>query len=652
MRFLFKSLLILLAGAFIARADANIDRTAPPPVIPGLNADPNIAVFGDTFYLYPTTDGFEGWRSTSFRAWSSRDLVHWKNEGVILDLPRDLGWASGHAWAPTIAAKNGKYYFYYSADQNIGVAVGNSPVGPFKDPLGRPLVAKKDFQGMQAIDPVVFVDDDGTAYLYWGQGRCKAVKLNDDMISFNMADVRDLTLPGYNEGPFVHKRKGTYYLSWSEFDTRDPRYSVAYATSDSPLGPFTKATINPILHGSGPVKGAGHHSIVQVPGCDEWVIAYHRFRIPDGNGYNRETCLSPLRYAEDGSILPMDVFETVSLKDSALVTSNYSLLPGAASPAGINLALVATPSASYVSGDTSVAAINDSNSPNNSLERGPGAYGNWPRTGTQWVEYDWSQPISTKQIEVYWWDDHQGVRLPKACRIKFWNGNQFIEITNASGLGVDADKFNVTTFGEVTTTKLRLEMDGNENFSTGILEWRVVDSGKSPDFPPKVRAGVDRDVMLNGKTYLSGAVKFFKPNASSKILWSKSSGPGEVNFADVQTDVTTATFSKPGDYVLKLTAGEGKLASSSTLKVKVVTPPPADRLDVVYTKRYQIDNPLWNAKAKALIVTWIPHCIGEINRTNIPANQGDGGIDNFVEAAKALRGEPHAPHKGYVFANA
>ncbi|MFN3409718.1 MAG: family 43 glycosylhydrolase [Limisphaerales bacterium] len=291
----------------------DFDRPAPPPVLPGVNADPHIAVFGDTFYLYPTTDGTEGWRATSFQAWSSRDLVTWKNEGVILDLPRDLTWATIHAWAPAIATKNGKFYFYYSAQQNVGVAVADSPVGPFQDPLGKPLVAKEAFPRMQAIDPMVFVDDDGAAYLYWGQGRCKAVKLNDDMISFDPAAVRDLTPPGYNEGPFVHKRHGKYYLTWSEYDTRDPRYSVAYAVGDSPLGPFTKAANNPILRQRGPVKGAGHHSIVQIPGTDDWVIAYHRFRIPDGNGYNRETCLSPLRHAADGSLLPVDVFETVRL---------------------------------------------------------------------------------------------------------------------------------------------------------------------------------------------------------------------------------------------------------------------------------------------------------------------------------------------------
>ena len=288
------------------------NRTPPAPVLPGVNADPHLAVFGGRFYLYPTTDGSEGWRSTSFRAWSSTDLVHWKDEGVVLDLPRDLTWAKLHAWAPAMATKNGKYYFYYSAAQNIGVAVASSPTGPFRDPLGKPLVAKADFPKMQVIDPMVFVDDDGAAYLYWGQGRCQAVRLNDDMVSFDPAQVRDLTPPGYNEAPFVHRRGGRYYLSWSEFDTRDPRYSVAYATGDSPLGPFTKAAVNPILRQRGVVRGAGHHSIVRIPGGDQWVIAYHRFRIPGGNGYNRETCLSPLRHADDGCILPVDVFEPVS----------------------------------------------------------------------------------------------------------------------------------------------------------------------------------------------------------------------------------------------------------------------------------------------------------------------------------------------------
>jgi DUF1680 family protein len=192
-------------------------------------------------------------------------------------------------------------------------------------------------------------------------------------------------------------------------------------------------------------------------------------------------------------------------------------------------------------------------------------------------------------------------------------------------------------------------MDGNGEFSTGVLEWRVLDSGKSPEFPPTVVAGVDRAVVLGGKTYLAGRVKTLKPG-QTELVWSKLSGPGKVTFADPHSAGTTATFGEAGDYVLQLTASRGGFSASSSLKVKAENPPPPQRLDVVYTKHYRIDSPLWNARAKALIVNWIPHCVDMINRTNL--TEGQGGIDNFVEAGKALRGEPHGKHKGYVFANA
>jgi DUF1680 family protein len=322
-----------------------------------------------------------------------------------------------------------------------------------------------------------------------------------------------------------------------------------------------------------------------------------------------------------------------------------------AAAAGVNLAVVATASSSFTSGDTTVAALNDNFTPRSSRDARHGAYGNWPRTGTQWVQYDWRQPISTRQVEVYWWDDRQGVRLPKACRLKFWDGSAFVSVANASGLGLAGDQFNSTAFDEVAASKLRLEMDSEGEFSTGLLEWKVYDSGKSPEFPPVVEAGVDRAVMLGGMTYLRGQVKSLKPDsASAKVAWSKASGPGNVKFQNALAAETSATFSEPGPYVLKLTAGEGKLSSASTLQVRVARPPASERLEVVYTKRYKIDSPLWSGRARALLVNWIPHCIDQLNRTNL--TQGQGGLDNFVEAAKALRGEPHGRHKGYVFANA
>ena len=131
------------------------------------------------------------------------------------------------------------------------------------------------------------------------------------------------------------------------------------------------------------------------------------------------------------------------------------------------------------------------------------------------MQYEWSQPIRTERIEVYWWDDRQGVRLPKGSRLKYWDGKEFVPVNNPNGLGVEGDKFNVTTFDEVTSSKLRLEMDGDGEFSTGILEWRVLDSGRSPDFPPRVVAGVDRVVILGGRSYLSGQVQLLKPGSAS-----------------------------------------------------------------------------------------------------------------------------------------
>ena len=412
-------------------------------------------------------------------------------------------------------------------------------------------------------------------------------------------------------------------------------------------------------------RGWFSYQVKVVPGVSQLVAVAFR----DGSVENFELSVDgkalALQAKGDGAekefLLPAELTrgkQSVVLKFSSRPPQTVPTVTGvrvlkfAAESAAANLAPAATASTSHVSGDCSLEALSDGFRPRNARDDSHGSYGNWPTRGTQWVEYDWSQPISTKQIEVYWWDDNRGVRLPKACRLKYWDGSNFVLITNVSGLGVAGDCFNVTTFPEITTTKLKLEMDGNGEFSTGILEWRVLDSGKSPNFPPKVDAGVDRDVMLGGKTYLNGTVKFLKSDASAKVLWSKDSGPGEVQFADAKTNVTTAVFSAPGNYVLKLAVGEGGLQSASTLRVKVVQPPPSNRLDVVYTKRYKLESTFWNPRAKAIIVNWIPHCIDEINSTNIAKGQGDGGIDNFVEAGKALRGEPHGKHKGYVFANA
>jgi len=310
-----------------------------------------------------------------------------------------------------------------------------------------------------------------------------------------------------------------------------------------------------------------------------------------------------------------------------------------------NLAKIADASGSLRWGPW-MEALNDGLTPTDSL-------GFRPRPGrgnatVQWIEYEWKQSVKTKTIDVFFWDYYTVLPLPESYQVKYWDGEEFIPVSNRVGDGLLNGQFNKTTFDEVETTILRLEVDSALIFSANVLEWNVYPSDDSHLYPPAISAGGDRNVMMGGKTYLSGSLKSL--TRVDKVAWSKSSGPGSVEFDQPKSLEGTALFSDIGDYVLTLTAWEGKLKSSSSINVRVDELPPAERLDVVYTKHYQIDNPLWNNRIKTIMVNWIPHCIDYINRSDL--ERGEGGIDNFIEAAKALRGEPHGTHLGYVFSNA
>ncbi len=308
----------------------------------------------------------------------------------------------------------------------------------------------------------------------------------------------------------------------------------------------------------------------------------------------------------------------------------------------LNLALVATATTSFVSGHETILALNSGHDPRNSNDKRNGAYGNWPQKGTQWVEYTWSQPIHTGKIDVYWFDDHNGVRLPRACRLKYFDGKQYVPVANAAGLGLKENQYNTTTFDDVHTSRLRLEMDSSSE-STGILQWRVYDWGDTPSFPPAVVAGLERAVVLPGKTWLSGAVRNGgKADGKLALAWSKRSGPGDVVFEDAASAETTAAFSAPGDYVLKLSADTGPLHGEDTLHVSVVAPPPADPLQPVATRPYTVTSPLLRERLKQTIIHWIPHCYEKLSDPNL----AEGGIENFVRAGRKLAGQPAAGHTG------
>jgi uncharacterized protein len=332
----------------------------------------------------------------------------------------------------------------------------------------------------------------------------------------------------------------------------------------------------------------------------------------------------------------------------------------------VNIARVAVPSSVVLTSENKIASMNDGFEPANSFDRVHGIYaipieryaGEPP-----WVQYEWSEPVTISKVEIFWGVDRPrpaaipgsggpgGMSVPESYRFLYWDGKEFVPVHQPRGNVAAADVFNSTTFEPVTTKKLRLEIVPQKGRPVGILEWRVYNHGGVPSLPPVIEAGVDRSVILDGRTYLAGKVTWVEDSRENVARWMKTSGPGTVTFQNAAAPVTTARFSLPGEYFLTL-AASGSDDRSHSVHVHVEAEPPKDRLDVVYTRPYSIHNGFWNERAKTLIVNWIPHCIKMCERTDIAPMMGDGGIDNFIEAGKANQGEPHAGHKGFVFSNA
>ena len=305
------------------------------PILSGFHADPEVLYSNKTkkYYIYSTTDGTPGWGGHDFSVFSSENLMDWKDEGKMLDVKGDqVKWATGNAWAPCIIEKKVgkayKYFFYFSAHnpqsnrKEIGVAVSDSPTGPFVD-SGAPIITDadrpKEARGGQAIDVDVFQDPKtGKFYLYWGNGFMAGAELNDDMLSVKKETITHLTPKGGNlqswafrEGAYVFYRKGTYYFMWSVDDTGSPNYHVCYGTAKSPLGPITIDENSYMVIKQKPedqIYGTAHNSVLQIPGKDEWYIVYHRINknfVHHESGIHREVCIDRMTFDKQGRIIPV-----------------------------------------------------------------------------------------------------------------------------------------------------------------------------------------------------------------------------------------------------------------------------------------------------------------------------------------------------------
>ncbi|MGP4038617.1 family 43 glycosylhydrolase [Gracilibacillus sp. D59] len=284
------------------------------PIIEGEWADPFILRDGEYYYLYPTKDS-EGWLYEKFHVFQSVDLVNWDGPYLALDLS-DVSWASSRAWAPSVNKYNGKYYMYFSAEAQIGAAVSDSPIGPFKDLLGYPLIKKNEYN-CQSIDADLFIDDDNQPYLLWGQGKCWIVPLKEDMVTFKSKpvllsnqlyesrskDPNVFDIGVYNEGPHLQKMGEIYLLTWSNYDTRDPRYQICYATSKNIYGPYKTPVDNRVTRPSNHVFGTGHASITEYN--EECFLVYHRLIDPE-ESLLRETCISKIDFIDKRPVVNVD----------------------------------------------------------------------------------------------------------------------------------------------------------------------------------------------------------------------------------------------------------------------------------------------------------------------------------------------------------
>ncbi|HUZ61779.1 MAG TPA: family 43 glycosylhydrolase [Hanamia sp.] len=299
---------LLLFSSFTVALTNNL--SAQNPLIRNMySADPSARVFGDSVYVYPSHDilatsghGRIGWFCMAdYHVFASKNLTDWKDDGIVVS-QTTVPWTKPDAysmWAPDCIYRNGKYYFYFPAPPKdmrlgrgfaIGVAIADKPSGPFI-PQAEPI------EGVHGIDPNVFIDKDGQAYLYFALGNIYGVKLKSNMLEPD-GEIKTLgTLPdkGLKEGPFLFERKGIYYLTYPHVENKTER--LEYAMSDNPLGPFK---VTGVLMDEIPGCWTNHQSVIQYN--DQWYLFYHHNDLSPNFDKARSIRADSLFFNADGTI--------------------------------------------------------------------------------------------------------------------------------------------------------------------------------------------------------------------------------------------------------------------------------------------------------------------------------------------------------------
>lgn len=500
------------------------------PLVPGYYADPTIRKFGDTYYIYATTDGTGGGKGPS-QVWVSKDFVNW----TLIE----MNWpTTPYIWAPEVIEKDGKYYFYYSEPCMIYGGVADSPLGPWKNLQedGFPLIKDAAIQHIITLDGQTFLDDDGKRYIYFGtwgiykDSGCGVFEVGEDMKTMsNPSIIPNTEATDFFEAPYMIKKDGIYYFTYSSGSCHDHTYRVQYATSTTgPRGPFVFADNNPILatNEDETIHGPGHHSLIEING--EWYIVYHRHDNPhSGGGMYRQLAADKLEFGQPGEIKKI-----VPTHDGVgYLGKNVNPFPNMALNKPVKVS-------SYVDENYRPSfAVDDNNGtcwfPGNTNQ-------------DYWIEVDLEELKNIRKIET----DFRYGTLVYQYLIEY--------STDGKNWNIFSDKRNnlqsgspMTDFGNVKARYLRLTVTGEERpgFS-GIWRFRVFEDATADR--PQLLVHLSAEELNTGKiSYWANQRgmygKGFRGDAEVKIIDGKKAVSGSMTSAFV---IAPSTLAKGNPYTI------------------------------------------------------------------------------------------------------
>lgn len=460
-------------------------------------ADAAPLVAGDTLYIIAGRDeapsDVNDFVMNEWELLATKDVAsgHWTHYSNFLRPETVFAWAAaGRAYAAQIVqGKDRRFYLYAPVIEaashekdpfGVGVAVADSPLGPWKDahPSG-PIASQRypEPNQIQNIDPTVYVDDDGRAYMYWGTfGQLRGAELAQDMVTVRGSVVRETGLTGFFEAPWLFKRHGTYYLVYADNQAGPDspctpavyHACIAYGTASSALGPWTyRGVILP------PVSSTtSHPGVIEFKG--QWYLTYHTADAVGGGHFRRSVALDRLEW--DDSTSPARIRP---------VTLTRAVPPVKADPRNLARSAVASASNEPVPVQYWIKALNDGIVRKNPLP--PDMWGSWSphNPPQQWIEYRWEKPVNVSASRIYFWADHpagagEGVAPPKSWRLQFCRDDQWEDVRHPSAYGTDVDRFEQVRFDPVMTRCLRAifeaSSDGSRFAGVAVQEWEALQS--------------------------------------------------------------------------------------------------------------------------------------------------------------------------------